>query len=107
MLAVLQIFREQPIATAILVLSTVDAARLLNSDFAGAIGVWSGATTNTPSLGAAQQALDTLAGFPADRASMPALAFAVAYPAGIVGIIASLVLLRALFRIDPACEAEQ
>ena len=107
--------RQQGIKLNLLAISVVTigalvamiGARLLKMDFAGAIGVLSGATTNTPSLGAAQQALDTLAGFPADRASMPALAFAVAYPAGIVGIIASLVLLRALFRIDPAYEAEQ
>ena len=67
----------------------------------------SGATTNTPSLGAAQQALTTLPDFPADRAELPALAYAVSYPIGIIGIIGSMVVLRAIFRIDSVQEAEQ
>ena len=53
-------------------------------------GIFSGATTNTPSLGAAQQ---TLASFPdvsPERAALPALAYAVTYPLGIIGIIATM-----------------
>jgi len=80
-------------------------AKLLGIDFAAALGLLSGATTNTPSLGAAQQALATLPEFAAERAVLPALAYAVAYPVGIAGIIASMLLLRAIFRIDPVAEA--
>ena len=48
----------------------------------GGARLFSGATTNTPSLGAAQQTLATLPGISADRLALPALAYAVAYPAG-------------------------
>ena len=47
-----------------------------------------------------------LPGVSADRAALPALAYAVAYPAGIIGIIGSLLALRWIFRIDPVREAE-
>ncbi|MDX2079199.1 MAG: putative transporter [Terrimicrobiaceae bacterium] len=71
-----------------------------------AAGLFSGATTNTPSLGAAQQALAMVPGTdPATRALL-ALAYAVAYPGGVLGIILCIVLLRVLFRIDPATELE-
>jgi putative transport protein len=79
---------------------------LLSLDPAAAPGLFSGATTNTPSLGAAQQALASLPNFPADRADLPALAYAVSYPVGVCGIILSLLLVQQIFGIDPAQEAE-
>ncbi len=66
-------------------------------------GIFSGATTNTPSLGAAQQVL-SMAPSTAPQADTAAMAYAVVYPFGVIGIIFALVLLRALFRIDPAKE---
>jgi putative transport protein len=66
--------------------------------------VYSGAVTNTPSLGAAQQALTSFPGIAEERAALPALAYAVTYPLGIVGIIGSLLALKRLFRIDVAGE---
>lgn len=87
-------------------LVAVAGAFVLRIDFAAAVGLLSGSTTNTPSLGAAQQALATIPGSSPDRAALPALAYAVTYPAGIAGIIASLILLRVFFRIDPVREAE-
>ena len=65
-----------------------------------AVGLFSGATTNTPSLGAAQEAIRSLPGVGAEMAAMPGLGYAVAYPFGIVGIILSMVLIRAWFRVD-------
>lgn len=65
-------------------------------------GVFSGSTTNTPSLGAAQQAMGG-AGNP-DSASKAAMAYAVAYPFGVLGIILVIVLIRVIFRIDPKQE---
>src|SRR5262249_12751506 len=41
------------------------------------------------------------------RLSLPALAYAVSYPTAIVGIIASLLFLKSIFRIDPAKEAQE
>ncbi|MEZ5329343.1 MAG: putative transporter [Verrucomicrobiales bacterium] len=69
-------------------------------------GLFSGATTNTPALGAAQQALAT-AGADSDLVTMPTLSYAAAYPLAIVGIILSLIILRAWFKVDVAAEAAQ
>ena len=66
------------------------------------IGVLSGAVTNTPGLGAAQQAVSDTIADPAVAAATTnrlASAYAVAYPLGVVGIIISMILIRYLFRI--------
>ncbi len=77
--------------------------RFLPDSNAGILaGVLSGATTNTPSLGAAQQAM----GSHPDLGSQAAMAYAVAYPFGVVGIILVILLIRVLFRIDPKKELE-
>ena len=57
------------------------------------VGIISGATTNTPALGAAQQALNQI-GISANGA---ALSCAVTYPLGVVGVILAIVLMRKLF----------
>lgn len=87
-------------------LMAVTLGWLLDFDGAAVPGIFSGATTNTPSLGAAQQTLTSLPEMSPDRAALPALAYAVTYPLGIVGIIATMVALRMLFRIDIAQEVE-
>ena len=71
-----------------------------------AAGIFSGATTNTPSLGAAEQAAN-IVGAGANRMDLDMLmaAYAVAYPGGIVGIISSMLLIRRLFRVDVHGEA--
>jgi putative transport protein len=80
---------------------------LAGFDDAAVLGIFSGASTNTPALGAATQALATLPEMSADRLALPALAYAVTYPTAIVGIIGTLLLLKAIFRIDPAKEAAE
>lgn len=68
------------------------------------VGVMSGAVTNTPGLGAAQQAFsDMHAG--ADAPEI-ATGYAVAYPLGVIGAIASLLTLRYIFRINTRKEEE-
>ena len=81
-------------------------AKVFAIPFGAAAGLFSGATTNTPSLGAAQQ---TLIAMKADEAiaGVPALSYAVAYPLAIVGIIVSMILIRLLFRVDVAREVAQ
>lgn len=74
-------------------------------DPAAVVGLFSGASTNTPSLGAATQALGTMSGLTPERLALPALAYAVTYPAAIVGIISSLLLVKYLFKIDAKAEA--
>ncbi len=83
---------------------TLALSRLLHLDMAVAVGVFAGATTNTPSLGAAQEALQHLPGIDPARAALPGLGYAVAYPFGIVGIILSMLALRAVFGVDLARE---
>ena len=60
------------------------------------LGVHFGAVTNTPGLGATQEALDML-GYKGENI---AIAYACAYPLGVVGIIATAVILRKMFRIN-------
>jgi putative transport protein len=78
---------------------------LAKFDSAAVLGIFSGASTNTPSLGAATQTLGTLPDVAPDRLALPALAYAVTYPTAIVGIIGTLLVLKKVFRIDPAREA--
>jgi putative transport protein len=79
--------------------------RLMNFPIAAVVGLFSGATTNTPSLGASQEALKSLSEVTPTEAAMPALAYAAAYPFGIMGIIFTMLFLRWIFRIDPKKEA--
>jgi len=65
-----------------------------------AAGLFSGATTNTPSLAAIQQTLQELPGTTADIAKQPGLGYAVAYPFGVIGIILTMLFMRFAFRID-------
>ena len=76
-------------------------------DAAAVLGIFSGASTNTPSLGAGTQTLSTLPDIAADRVALPALAYAVTYPMAIVGIIGTLLLLKQVFRVDPLREAAE
>lgn len=57
------------------------------------VGILSGAVTNTPALGAAQQTLKQMNVAAGD----PALGCAVAYPLGVVGVILAIIVLRKLF----------
>ncbi|HZM00840.1 MAG TPA: putative transporter [Planctomycetota bacterium] len=83
------------------------AGALAGFDPAAVLGLFSGASTNTPSLGAGAQALASLPGLEPDRLALPALAYAVTYPTAIAGIIGTLLLLKRIFRIDPAREAAE
>lgn len=75
---------------------------------AAAVGILSGAVTNTPSLAAATQVLTEI--FPnaaGDAAAEAGMGYAVAYPFGILGIILCMLLARLFFRINPAQELEE
>lgn len=77
----------------VIVLGTLTAMALsfaLGLPMSDMVGVLSGASTNTPALAAAQQALQQL-GLPV---SSTALACAVTYPLGVVGVILALIVLR-------------
>lgn len=68
------------------------------------VGILSGAVTNTPGLGAAQQAYSDVYGV-ADNTI--ALGYAVAYPLGVIGIILSIIFIRYIFRVNFDKENEQ
>ena len=61
------------------------------------VGILSGAVTNTPGLGAAQQAYSDMHGV-SDN-SIP-MGYAVAYPLGVIGIIFSTIIIRYVFRVS-------
>lgn len=82
---------------------------LLIHRFAGvtlpaALGLFSGATTNTPSLAAAGQALRQVPGISEELLGLPDLAYAIAYPFGILGTILVMLAVRGMFRIDVEAE---
>ena len=72
------------------------------------VGILSGAVTNTPGLGAAQQTLSQLH-FDGKLDVVPEIAsgYAAAYPLGVIGIILSMLILRALFKIKLDKEEHQ
>lgn len=99
-------------AAAIVILGAVIAIligkfALPHNEFPVAVGLFSGGTTNTPSLAAAQQALQGIpAGANPETAKMPAVGYAIAYPFGVLGIILTMYVLKWIFRISPQQEAE-
>lgn len=87
------------LATMIIVLSCVIAYvihLISGEDIATMTGILSGAVTNTPSLGAAQQAFTDITG---EINPNIASGYAMAYPLGVVGIIMSLLAMRWFFHI--------
>ena len=67
------------------------------------VGILSGAVTNTPGLGAAQQAYTDMTGLPGEEI---ALGYAVAYPLGVVGIILAMLFIRYVFHVSFEKETE-
>ena len=84
---------------------------LTGTDLKTMVGVMSGAVTNTPGLGAAQQTYIDVASsggmdpVAASRAASElASSYAVTYPIGVIGVILVLLVFRGLFKIDPVRE---
>ncbi|NOR70066.1 MAG: putative transporter [Methylomarinum sp.] len=71
-----------------------------------AVGLFSGATTNTPSLAAAQEILGGMPSIDGETLKHPGLGYAVAYPFGIVGIIVTMLLTKFLFKVSVESEAQ-
>ena len=72
-------------------------------DMAMMVGILCGAVTNTPGLGAANEALGEL-GYTGPQIAM---GYACAYPLGVIGIIASTIVLRYICRVNLQKEEEQ
>ncbi|HGY5077599.1 TPA: putative transporter [Citrobacter gillenii] len=69
------------------------------------LGIFSGAVTNTPALGAGQQILRDL-GTPMDVVDQMGMSYAMAYPFGICGILLTMWLMRLIFRVNVEAEAQ-
>ena len=92
------------IALVLLAALTAFVIHLVSGENLGIMtGIMSGAVTNTPGLGAAQQTIAS-AGSASEELSVAASgiasAYAVAYPLGVLGAIAVLLVSRALFRVN-------
>lgn len=76
---------------------TVGLHWLTGVSLSNMVGLLCGAVTNTPALGAAQQAMLQLDPANTKAVTDMALACAVAYPLGVVGVILAIVILKAVF----------
>jgi len=70
-------------------------ARMAGIDVPTAVGMYSGAVTNTPALAAAQQ---TLNGINPDLGNSASVGYALAYPGAILGIILTMILIKFIFK---------
>ncbi len=80
--------------------------KLFNIPLPVVLGIFSGAVTNTPALGAGQQILRDL-GTPMEMVDQMGMSYAMAYPFGICGILFTMWLLRVMFRVNVETEAQQ
>ncbi|HPH15670.1 MAG TPA: putative transporter [Bacteroidales bacterium] len=79
---------------------------IFNLDIEVIAGILSGSVTNTPSLGAAQTVISYQIPNGAELAPVAGMAYAVAYPFGILGIILVMLLLKKMYRISIPHEVE-
>lgn len=70
------------------------------TDIAQLVGIMSGAVTNTPGLGAAQQTVLQINPDASDVSQQMSMGYAAAYPLGVIGIIVSMLVIKKLFRIN-------
>jgi putative transport protein len=72
------------------------------------VGIMQGAVTNTPGLGAAQEALRQLSEAGELTGNIPSigLGYAVAYPMGVIGVLLSFIIIRGIFRVKLDKEEE-
>jgi putative transport protein len=80
------------------------AARLLGLSGAAAAGLFAGSLTNTPALAAVLEALRH-APVSAAQTADPVVAYSVAYPMGVVGMLVAIVVAERWFRVDYREEA--
>lgn len=92
------------ITIALSLVVTVVIAYSTDTPVTALVGILSGAVTNTPGLGAAQQTYFSMTGVDAPDIAM---GYAVAYPMGVIGVILAFILLRYLLRIKPTKEEEK
>ncbi|MDE5749365.1 MAG: putative transporter [Duncaniella sp.] len=72
------------------------------NDISALVGVMSGAVPNTPGLAAAQQTAGTT-----EAINTMSMAYAAAYPLGVLGIIITMLILKAVYKINPEEEIKR
>lgn len=92
------------IVIALSIITTLVIFSFSNTSITSMAGILSGAVTNTPGLGAAQQAYSDLRHI--DAPSIAA-GYAIAYPMGVLGVILSFIILRYALRINKGEEEAQ
>ena len=105
-------FKKGGLALNMLALTTIVISLVVTAVVAGLthtpatamVGILSGAVTNTPGLGAAQQTYFSMTGVDAPDITM---GYTVAYPMGVVGVIIAFIILRYVLRIKPTTEEQQ
>ncbi|MBP1629851.1 MAG: putative potassium uptake protein TrkA [Bacteroidetes bacterium] len=80
------------------IITTIIIHYITNIPMPTMVGIMSGAVTNTPGLGAAQETFSSI-NHGANNSSI-ALGYAIAYPLGVLGIIFSIIILRRIFKVD-------
>lgn len=78
-----------------------------STSIAQMVGIMSGAVTNTPGLGAAQQTYLQVIPDGSSVSQEMSMGYAAAYPLGVIGIILTMILLKAIFKIDNAKETAE
>lgn len=92
------------------VIITIICFNVFKIPMAAAVGLFSGGVTNTPSLSAASQMFGEVLKDPslaAQSVTQAGMSYAVAYPFGIFGIILTMLIIRAYFKINLTDEANQ
>lgn len=87
-------------------ISTIAVFAITSMTFPEAMGVLSGSVTNTPMLGAAQQSLLDIHPEEVQQANDMATACAVGYPFGVIGVLISMIILKAISKDKLKREAE-
>lgn len=78
-----------------------------STSIAQMVGIMSGAVTNTPGLGAAQQTYLQVIPDGSSVSQEMSMGYAAAYPLGVIGIILTMILLKAIFKIDNSKETAE
>ena len=78
-----------------------------NTSLSEMVGIMSGAVTNTPGLGAAQQTVLQVNSEAYNLSQQMSMGYAAAYPLGVIGIIITMLLLKKFFKIDVDKEIEE
>ena len=99
------------LAALIIVLNIAVALAIFFADgsikFNEIVGVLSGAVTNTPGLGAAQQTvIDTQGSAALSLNEAMSMGYAAAYPLGVIGIILTMILVKVFFKINVDKESQ-